>query len=205
MRSRTPEDLAGRCPRCFLPSLLCLCAELPSVPTRTELLVIRHHKETLKSTNTARMAALALPRCRIVSYGSPGQPFDASVLEDDGSTWLLFPDAQQIPGPQAPPPRRLIVLDGSWGQARRMVQRMPALRRLPGLKLPPPPPDSRRLRRPPHPDGMSTLEAMAGALAYLEGEDVARPLYELHERMIDRVLTSRGRLPIPSCDDDAED
>ncbi|MCE9668138.1 DTW domain-containing protein [Myxococcus stipitatus] len=193
MRSRTPEDLSGRCPRCFLPTSLCLCAELPRIPTRTELLIIRHHKETLKSTNTARMAALALPHCRIVSYGSPGHPFDASLLEDADDTWLLFPDAQQTPAAHAPPPRRLIVLDGSWGQARRMVQRVPALRRLPGLKLPPPPPDTRRLRRPPHPDGMSTLEAIAGALAYLEGDAVAEPLYALHERMFDQVMASRGR------------
>jgi hypothetical protein len=41
---------------------------------------------------------------------------------------------------------------------------------------------------------MSTLEAIAGALAFLEGEAVARPLYALNERMIDRVLESRGRL-----------
>ena len=205
MRSRTPEDLAGRCSRCFLPTSLCLCAEVPSVSTRTELLIIRHHKETLKSTNTARMAALALPRCRILSYGSPGQPpFDASILEEPG-TWLLFPDAQQTPAPDAPPPARLIVLDGSWGQARRMVQRVPALRRLPGLKLPPPAPDTRRLRRPPHPDGMSTLEAVAGALAHLEGEHVARPLYALHEVMIDRVMMSRGRLAMPGCDEDGGD
>lgn len=192
MRSRTPEDLAGRCPACYLPHALCLCAELPSVSTRTELLIIRHNKEAQKSTNTARMAALALPRCRIVPYGAPGQPFDASLLEAP-DTWLLFPDAQP-PEPGAPPPRRLIVLDGNWAQARRMVHRVPGLQRMPGLKLPPPPPDSRRLRRPPHPEGMSTLEAVAGALAHLEGEDVARPLYALHELMIERVLTSRGRL-----------
>ena len=204
MRSRTPEDLAGRCPRCFLPTSLCLCAEVPSVSTRTELLVIRHHKETLKSTNTARMAALALPRCRIVSYGAPGQPFDASVLEAP-DTWLLFPDARQAAAPDAPPPARLVILDGSWGQARRMVQRVPALRQLPGLKLPPPLPDTRRLRRPPHPEGMSTLEAIAGALAHLEGAHVAGPLYALHEVMIDRVMMSRGRLATPDGGEDDGD
>ncbi|MBU8897549.1 DTW domain-containing protein [Corallococcus sp. M34] len=192
MRSRTPEDLAGRCPRCYLPTALCLCEHVPRVVTRTELLIIRHNKEAEKSSNTARMAALALPRCRIIPYGAPGKPFDASQLEAP-DTWLLFPDAQP-PEPGAPPPQRLVVLDGSWGQARRMAQRLPELRRLPGLRLPPPPPDSRRLRRPPHPDGMSTLEAMAGAIGHLEGEEVARPLYDLHELMIDRVLTSRGRL-----------
>lgn len=192
MRSRTPEDLAGRCSRCYLPTALCLCAEVPQVLTRTEFLVIRHNKEREKSTNTARMAALALPLCRMLTYGAPGEPFDPAVLEGP-DTWLLF-SGNEPPPPDAPRPRRLVVLDGSWGQARRMLQRVPELRRLPTLSLPPPAPNTRRLRRPPHPDGMSTIEAMAGAVAFLEGEEVARPLYELHERMIDQVLASRGRL-----------
>jgi DTW domain-containing protein YfiP len=192
MRSRTPADLAGRCPRCYLPTRLCLCSQVPQLDTRTEFLVIRHNKEKEKSTNTARLAALALSRCQVLTYGAPGQPFDASVLEGP-DTWLLFPETQS-PAPEAPPPRRLIVLDGSWGQARRMVQRLPVLRRLPGLALPPPRPNTRRLRRPPNPEGMSTLEAMAGAVALLEGEELALRLYALHELMIDRVLESRGRL-----------
>jgi DTW domain-containing protein YfiP len=162
------------------------------VDTRTEFLVVRHNKEANKSTNTARLAALALPRCRLVTYGAPGERFDASELERPG-TWLLFPDAAPPP-PGTPPPARLVVLDGNWSQARRMHQRLPELRRLPGLALPPPPPESRRLRRSPHTYGMSTLEAIAGAIALLEGEHLARSLYALHERMIDRVLTSRGRL-----------
>lgn len=192
MRSRTPVDLAGRCPRCYLPTRLCLCTEVPRLDTRTEFLVIRHNKEKEKSTNTARLAALALSRCQVLTYGAPGERFDASVLEGS-DTWLLFPDTQ-APASDAPPPRRLVVLDGNWGQARRMVRRLPILRRLPGLALPPPAPNTRRLRRPPNPDGMSTLEAMAGAVALLEGEELARRLYTLHELMIDRVLESRGRL-----------
>ncbi len=194
MRSRTPEDLSGRCPSCYLPLHLCLCAEVPRVETRTRVLVIRHNKEANKSTNTARLAALALPRCHILTYGAPGQPFDVSVLEAP-DTWVLFPDAKPPP-PGTPPPAHLVVLDGNWTQARRMYQRLPELRRLPGISLPPPAPDTRRLRRPPHPEGMSTVEAIAGALSLLEGPEVAQPLYELHERMIDRVLTCRGRLAI---------
>jgi DTW domain-containing protein YfiP len=47
---------------------------------------------------------------------------------------------------------------------------------------------------------MSTLEAIAAALALLEGQEVARPLQDIHELMIDRVLACRGR----SGDDDRE-
>ena len=191
MRSRTPEDLAGRCRACYLPSALCLCAHVPRVDTRTRFLVLRHNKEAHKSTNTARLAALALPRCHILPYGAPGRPFDASGLDAPG-TWLLFPEAP--PPPEGtPPPERLVVLDGNWTQARRMYHRLPELRRLPGLGLPHPDPEARRLRRAPHPESMSTLEAMAAALALLEGGHVARPLLALHELMIERVLQSRGR------------
>ncbi|MFL5353096.1 tRNA-uridine aminocarboxypropyltransferase [Archangium sp.] len=193
MRSRTPADLAGRCPGCYLPTALCLCAEVPRLETRTHFLVIRHSKEASKSTNTARLAGLALTHCRILTYGAPGQPFEPSVLEAPG-TWLLFPDAQPPP-PGTPPPERVVVLDGNWAQARRMYHRLPALSRLPGLALPPPPPDARRLRRSPHPHAMSTVEAIAAALSLLEGEHVARPLHALHELMIDRVMAARGRLP----------
>jgi DTW domain-containing protein YfiP len=170
---------------------LCLCAEVPRVDTRTGVLVIRHHKEAHKSTNTARLAALALTRCHILPYGSPGQPFELSVLAAPG-TWIVFPDAQPAP-PGTPPPERLVVLDGNWAQARRMYQRL-GLSGMPGLALPPPAADTRRLRRSPHPYGMSTVEAIAGALRVLEGEAVARPLYALHELMIDRVWAARGRL-----------
>ncbi|HLL04823.1 MAG TPA: tRNA-uridine aminocarboxypropyltransferase [Myxococcaceae bacterium] len=192
MRSRTPADLAGRCHRCYLPTRLCLCEQVPRLNTRTEFILIRHHKEKAKSTNTARIAALALVHCQLLPYGAPDDPFDGSRLALP-DTWLLFPGTRPAPA-GAPPPKRLVVVDGNWSQARRMVHRVPALRALPTLALPPPGPDTRRLRRPPHPEGMSTLEAIAGALALLEGEEAARPLYALNERMIDAVLESRGRL-----------
>jgi len=201
MRSSTPADLAGRCRGCYLPLALCLCAEAPQVDTRTDVFVIRHHKETHKSTNTARIAGLALKRCRIVPYGAPGVAFEPSVLAEP-NTWIVFPEAP-APAPDAPPPERLVILDGSWAQARRMYQRIPGLLRLPGIALPPPAPDTRRLRQPPHPYGMSTVEAIAGALALLEGEEVARPLYALHELMIDRVLSCRGLGPAHDEGDDA--
>lgn len=191
MRSNTPPDLGGRCARCFLPPPLCLCPDAPRLAVRTRLLVVRHHKEALKTTNTARLACLALEGSRMAGYGTPNVPFDPAPLTEPG-TWLLFPDGG-TPAGGRPPPRQLVVLDGTWAQARRMVQRVPELRGLPRLALPPPPPRT-RLRTPPHPDGMSTLEAIAQAYRVLEGEHVAAPLEALHDLFVERVLTLRGRL-----------
>jgi DTW domain-containing protein YfiP len=133
-----------RCQRCNLPPHLCLCAELPRVETRTRFLLLQHVAETRKKSNTGRVAALALANATLFTYGAPADSFDPALLSEPG-TWLLFPDGPPAP-PDAPAPRQLVVLDGSWSQARRMTQRLPVLRTLPRLVLPPLAPGMLRLR-----------------------------------------------------------
>ena len=190
MRSSTPADLAGRCKHCWVQERFCFCADVPRVETRTRFLVVRHGRETWKTSNTARIALLALTRGRLLPYSVPGEPFDAAALEAP-NTWLLYPGASGPPA-DVPPPEQVVVIDGSWSQARRMVHRLPQLRGLPRLSLPPPVPGTRRLRQPPHADGMSTLEAIAEAVALLEGEEKAAPLRALHQRMVQAVWEGRG-------------
>jgi DTW domain-containing protein YfiP len=89
-------------------------------------------------------------------------------------------------------PRRLVVLDGTFRQARRMYRSIRALREMPELALAPPAVAPLRLRDPRRPDGMSTLEAIAHALALLEGEHVAAPLHALYAEVVRRRVAQRG-------------
>lgn len=187
MRRRVP-DLSLRCPRCLLPPAHCLCPEVPRLRTRVDVLLLRHASERSRPTNTARWAALALADARLLDYGLPSEPIDESPLREPG-TWVLFPGPHRSPPPEVPP-RRLVVLDGTWAQARRMLQRLPALRTLPRLSLPAP--ARPRLRRPTVAGGMSTLEALAGALALLGEPDAARSLERLHHAALVRVRQMRG-------------
>jgi DTW domain-containing protein YfiP len=180
-----------RCPRCFYRGDPCLCPEVPRVSARLEVVILRHAAELKKQTNSARWAALALG-CRVIDYAATAEPFDDAAL-DTGGAWLLFPGAEPTPAPAAPP-RRLIVVDGTWQQARRMVLRLPALRSLPRLTLKAAPAGP-RLRRPHDPAGMSTLEAVAEALE-LCGEPLpAAQLRALHGSVLRRAERLRGRLP----------
>jgi DTW domain-containing protein YfiP len=181
----SPVSRRPRCQRCNLPAHLCLCAEIPRVETRTRFLLVQHVLEIGKKSNTGRVAALALANSRLLTYGTPVESFDATLLSEPG-TWLLFPDGPTAP-PEAPPPRQLVVLDASWSQARRMSQRISTLRTLPRLVLPPPPPGMLRLRDPLHPSGMSTLDAIARAVAVLEGPEVAAPLERLAALRVRRI------------------
>ena len=166
-----------------------MCAVLPRVEARTEIVLIQHVTELLLTSNTGRFVALSVPSSRVLGYGG-GEPFDASCLSEPG-TALLY-----CSGPTRPldfVPRRLIVLDGSFRQARRMYKREAALRELPELALPAPNVAPTRLRQPTRPDGMSTIEAIAAALSLLEGPECAAPLWALHAELVRRADRMRGR------------
>jgi DTW domain-containing protein len=189
MRSVTPADLHGHCPRCLLQLEICVCSVLPRVEARTEVVLIRHLTERKMTSNTGRFAALALPKSRILEYGG-GETFDAGPLVLP-RTALLYCSGPARPLPFVP--ERLIVLDGSFRQARRMYKRVPELRDLPELSLPAPLVTPTRLRTPTQPDGMSTIEAIAAALSALEGPELAAPLWALHAELVRRADQMRGR------------
>jgi DTW domain-containing protein YfiP len=154
--------------------------------TRTRILLLQHVLEVPKVSNTGRLAALGLSSLVLHLY--PQDPLPEALAEP--GTWLLFPGGQAaLP---VPPPAQLVVLDASWSQARRMAQRVAALRALPrwSLALDDAAPS---LRRGP-PGGLSTLQALAHALGALEGPSVAMPLHALHRRLVDRTLAARGYL-----------
>jgi DTW domain-containing protein YfiP len=177
-----------RCLRCRLRS--CRCDAIPRVQTRTRLVIVRHAAERTKPTNTAHFARLALPDCQLIEYGAEEAALDESALAGDDA-WVLFPDGDRAP-PAGARPARLIILDGSWSQARRMRQRIRALRGLPFLSLPARP-GRLRLRRPHDPSGMSTLEAIAGAVALLEGPAVAEPLDRFHDLIVSAWMREATR------------
>lgn len=157
---------------------------------RTEVVVLRHAREASKSTNSARWASLVLARCAVFDVdGDADVP--SEQLAGEGVA-LLFPGGQPLEDVR---PARLIVLDGTWRQVRRMIIHRTALRGLPTVSLPGAiPADGPRLRRAPALTHLSTLEAIAEAIRRLEGEAAGDAVARAHRLFIDRVLSTRGRL-----------
>jgi DTW domain-containing protein YfiP len=125
----------------------------------------------------------------IVPYGG-GEPFDEGPLHGD-DTWLLFPDAQSA-APRGRP-RRLVLLDATFRQARRMYRKIPGLRLLQPCALDAPEHRTPGRRRSPRPDGLSTIEAIAAALAQFESPELAVPLMAAYAEFVRRAEISRGR------------
>ena len=202
-------DERGRAPRCLIckypfavtgrggVQLDCMCAAIPRVETRTRVVILRHHTERDRSSNSGRLAHLALPNSALVDYGgrpdgSVGREIATPLPSLDGA-WLLFPEGEPLRAAPAVPPRQLVVLDATWAQARRMYRKLAELRGLPILRLPDLPMPVARLRSAPAPGRVSTIEAIARALRILEGDAVATPLEALFTAAVDRVLAT-GRL-----------
>ncbi|MEN6331068.1 MAG: tRNA-uridine aminocarboxypropyltransferase [Smithella sp.] len=196
MRASRPHDHNSHCFRCYMRREICICPILPTVQTQTEVLILRHIQEAERPSNTGRLVALAMPNSQILSCGGGDRlglsSLDEELLRSPG-TWLLWPDGTSSSSDMldAMPPERLVVLDATWRQARRLYSRMPVLRTMPRLALPAPAQHRNRLRDQHRSDGMSTIEAVAAAVAKLEGTEMAEPLEMLYDEVVRRTFTRR--------------
>lgn len=184
---------APRCQRCALHAARCICDSLAPRWCATRVAILIHQKETRKTTNTGRLVPLLLANSELRVRGRRGAPLccEDLVTEPDRAR-LLFPsddaeDLRELEGPIT-----LIVPDGNWRQARKVVKREPAFARLKRVRLPPGPPSRYRLRHDRDPERLATIEAVARALGILEGPALQAHLEDAFERMVEETLASRG-------------
>ncbi len=152
--------------------------------TRTRIVLIQHVLELSERSNTGRHAAAALDKVELRVFGAKDAPLKVDDLQ---GAWLLWPGEKE---PTEPPPSTLVVLDGSWSQSRKMMQRVPELRSLKRWSLPAAP--GRKSLRASPPGGMSSLEAIAEALAVIEGEGIGARVRAIHEALLMKQMSERG-------------
>jgi DTW domain-containing protein YfiP len=184
---------------------LCLCAEIPRFELKTRILILMHCREVKLTTNTARLACLAMPNSEIRVRGERGESLTAESLFPQGAqAALLYPTEDAIElneqsARQLPKPLTLVVPDGSWRQARKVSSREPALNAVPRLKLPEGRPSEYRLRYSPHEKNLSTFEAISRAIGIIEGIEIQEKLEKIFLMMVERRLWARGKLLAKHC------
>lgn len=160
-----------RCAQCRRPISHCLCARISRIPNRTRVLVLQHTDEAGHPLNTARLAVSGLANAQIL-VGEHFPQLDAIIASATRAV-LLFPAKEGHPVETAEPstqaqPSLLIVPDGTWRKARRIVRANPALGSLPRFSLPAGEPSEYRIRKAREPAAVSTIEAIARSLSILE-------------------------------------
>lgn len=209
---RTPPAApAVVCERCGKPTALCVCDRIEPVRVRTEVLILQHPQEPDKLLGTAHLTELAVDRAHVrvgLSWASLSHALGRDVdAKDWGVLYLgslkkpLTPAQEAAPlvlldrhgEPMDPRAKRLqgiVVLDGTWSQAKTLWWRNAWMLKLNRVILHPSEPSAYgRLRKEPRRECLSTLEAVGEALTALgENAEVRTRL-----RSLFRTLTQRAR------------
>ncbi|MCB5363365.1 DTW domain-containing protein [Pusillimonas sp. CC-YST705] len=185
-----------QCSACMRPETHCVCPYIKIVAHRTQILVLQHPDEFKHPLNTARLAILGLAHAQC--WVGEHFPDLAPRLQSASRPALLFPGpAARTPQQwrdQAPAclPDLLIVPDGTWRQAGRLVRENACLAELPRLVLEPGAVSRYRVRHAQRDDAVSTIEAITHTLAALEPETDFTPLLRPFEAMIENQIRAMG-------------
>ncbi|HKA81647.1 MAG TPA: tRNA-uridine aminocarboxypropyltransferase [Xanthobacteraceae bacterium] len=212
-------DPDAECPHCRKPMALCVCEGIAPIDNRISLLILQHPQEQDRELGTARLAAL---HCKdaLLKIGL-SWPSLTKILgrPTDPQRWAIL-YLGSVKAADALPDREIVVvnkngnavdrqeqalreiegiilLDGTWSQAKALWWRNPWMLKCKRVVLGPKRPSRYgKLRREPRSDGLSTIEAAAMLLARLEGKpEIAAALNASFERLLARYREARPTSP----------
>ncbi len=192
------KSTRARCTVCLRPADFCLCALIPTLPSSTHILVIQHPQERRHALNTGRLLVAGLEHAEllIAEQLSLDTPAHEQISDPAWCTELLFPgETAQLPAPAEvgdERPRRLVLIDGTWRKARKILMLNPVLQSLPRVCLPGGLVSRYRLRHTRVPDALSTIEAAVQALQLIEPDRDYSPLLRPFDALIDGQIQAMG-------------
>jgi DTW domain-containing protein YfiP len=178
---------------------VCYCHALPRIDTATRVVILQHPRERDMPIGTARMASLCLPRAELrVGIQWTGELLAGAIGDPARPAILLYPGPGARDILRDPPrgPVTLVVVDGTWSQARTVVRDNPVLQALPRYAFATPEPSQYRIRREPRAEYVSTIEALMHVLGALEGDPARfRSLLDPLRAMVDAQLACQASAP----------
>lgn len=186
-----------RCACCQRPPGHCLCHLVPRIAANTHLLVIQHPDEQKHALNTARLLVAGLVHAELLITEELSSNWQARLVDPLWRTELLFPGPQVATlsaARQDRRPRRLVLLDGTWRKARKLLYLNPVLQQLPQVALPAGLVSRYRLRKAPAEGALSTIEAACHALQLIEPETDFSGLLRPFDALIEGQIQAMGEL-----------
>jgi DTW domain-containing protein YfiP len=212
------EAAVTECARCGKPPALCVCADVKPFDNRVGLLILQHPQEQDRELGTAKLTVLHLKRAILKvglswpslskALGSEVDPKRWAVLYLGAASAATLPRDRELTlldGKGSPLEEQdralkalegIIVLDGSWSQAKTLWWRNAWVLKCRRLALNPKQPSRYgKLRREPRREGLSTLEAAALALSQLGRQpDLETALVASFTKLLAAYRTANTRL-----------
>ncbi len=198
------------CPACGKPPGVCICDRVEAMTTKLRVVILQHPQEDDALLGTAKLVEVTLPKAEIrvgLSWASLDHALGTRDAERD--RWAVLA-AAKLPAPMPESARAepvvvidrkgrlrdlkrhglegIIVLDGTWSQAKTLWWRNAWLLKLPLIVLKPREASIYgRLRKEPRKEWVSTLEAIGDVLPALgEPEAVRTSLRRLLRTLLQR-------------------
>lgn len=189
------------CRFCRLHLSLCVCGLRPHYDLPTKVTVIMHRREYFKKTNTGRFVPQIFSNSDLLWYGHENRrPFALEELLSAGhENILLFPEPQAR---ELSPdfcqnfsrPLNLVVFDGSWRQATKMIRMIRQLKPIPVVTLPAGRVSAYRLRATKTRGTVCTFEAVARAMGVMAGARIQEEMEKFFDAFVTHMLLTRGKL-----------
>lgn len=160
------------CAHCHYPLGQCVCHLIQKVTGDVVVWVIQDKHEAKHAKNSARLFALCYANTRIVNFSDAEQmSFFFSMVNLD-NTLLLYPSEQAVAlealqQPGASAIKHLVLLDGTWPKAKKMLLVDERLTQFRVGKFAHAPSSHYEIRKSPNSEALSTLEAAVYALECL--------------------------------------
>jgi DTW domain-containing protein YfiP len=170
-----------RCERCRFPPRWCICAGEQAITCALAIDVLIHHREFWRPTSTGRLINRVIPASRSHIFRHD-LPLNETAMRIPGrELWILHPLGEPLAefAPATAP--QVLLLDGSWREAARMMSGVKSWGRL--VSLPMTGSSRYLLRDQQGPGNFSTVEALLfllGALGESAAQAALRLQFELH-------------------------
>ncbi|XP_067137242.1 tRNA-uridine aminocarboxypropyltransferase 2 [Centruroides vittatus] len=178
--SSDPPSMRECCLKCRRPKTVCWCPFLPAEPVAVSsfVIILQHPGEEKRCLRTAPMLEACLPvgHCMILK-GRRFSSYTCTKLRpiyNSSNTILMYPGPQATPLEDLPTIKdgpisyNIIILDGTWPQAKSMYRNTEELRRLKQVQIHPSQGSDYVIRTQPTEKSLSTVETAALALSVLE-------------------------------------
>ncbi|MCG9966388.1 tRNA-uridine aminocarboxypropyltransferase [Shewanella cutis] len=176
------------CPTCCYPMNACLCSHVQQIKPQTQLLVLQHPCEVEHKKNSVRVLSLVIPDTQVYVGESEADfaALRAQLSRCQRPIYLVYPSEQSVSVEQQMISADcvLLLIDGTWRKAFKILQLNPWLAQLPAVHLPEGYASRYKIRKSSRSDSLSTLEASAYMLKALDkGLDVS-PLLAAFDAMV---------------------
>lgn len=190
------------CLKCFRPCSHCLCGLLAPFEAHCNILILQHPAERRKYYSTAKLVTDLIVNSKRIR----GIEFSEEQIAHQfhsRKTYLLYPSADAVDCVDLPLSSNdtVIVVDGTWVEARKILKKSPHLKLFQHLTFQAPLVSNYQIRKQPKVNYLSTIESIGHLLKLnavanrLDGKLLDyQKLFDVFSKMVDQQLVNFPRM-----------